>query len=352
MIAPSPPHSPPTPIGAGMLLAAVALAPQATTQTQELGIYPAATQFTARSALPITSDGDVLVHFRRNLLVGAGNPGITVQGLRAILQDQDLSSEDPFEIVVLANDGSGMPDTAPGNELLRATNLTLPTGTGLGAAVVSTAFATPLTVPDDDYFVGIGIGTAPLWPLDGVSIHGCNYAGPANVDDPTVPGLVTTHDATLDRLVGGQRRLHAIHLLTDGVALLTGADVDPASRRGAPNPNFGIRGAYQDRLARDGLAVRVSDATLPNAGVVVLGQLGGATLPYRIPGLDGRLFLNPTLVFPDLVTMGTTDSRGSFETIALAWPLQLPAPFELISMQAIVDPLGVARLSNLAVVRD
>ncbi len=352
MIAPRPPRSARTRFGAGVLLAALALSPRATTQAQELGLYPAATQFTARSALPITSNGDVLVHFRRNLLVGAGNPGVAVQGLRVTLQDQDLSTEDPFGLVVLASDGAGMPDTGPGNELLRISDLKLPAGTGLGAAIVSTTFSTPLALPDDDYFVGIGLAPAPLWPVDGASIHGCNYAGTANVDDPTVPGLVFTHDATLRRLVGGQRRLHAIHLLTDGVVLLAGADVDPAARRGAPNPNFGVRGAYPDRSAGDGLAVRVTDATQPDASVVVLGQLGGATLPYRIPGLDGRLFLNPTLVFPDLVTLGTTDAQGSFETIALAWPLRLPAPFGLISLQAIVDPLGVARVSNLAAVRD
>ncbi|MBK8974866.1 MAG: hypothetical protein IPM29_02985 [Planctomycetes bacterium] len=323
---------------------------------QALGFDPGASDLTSRSGLRGDHRGAVLLQMPGPALAGVGNPTGSIVGLTLVLQDQDRGTPDAWRCVVLRDDGRGAPDITPAGELFRSVELRSPVAVGPGAGRVSVTFSTPVAVPTGaTFYLGVELPPNGDWPADGLSVHAAEYALSANVTNPAAPRLTFTHDRTAGTLVvRGLDRAHRIEALVTGPTLSAGADVDPALRHGEPNPNFGIRGAFPDRAAGDGLAFRVRDGGAVGQQFAILGQLLGANpAPFRLPGLGGLVFLTPGLVFPDLLGAGTLDAQGEAIAVYAGYPFTLGASgFGVISVQAITGLFGNERLSNLAVIDD
>lgn len=314
-------------------------------QPNLIGFDVGMTDFTSRSGIPGASSGDILMRVDRTSLVGVGNNDAgRISGMTFVLQDQDLATQDPFSIVVYPNDGAGNPML--GAEM-RSGPFVLGLGSGIGAFRVTIAFSSPLSLPPIDYHYGVGVGPTPTWASDGLSIHGGSYLQSPRVTNPSAPGITTVVDTTAGMIaLANLKRLHRIDMRTDGAVLEAGADVDGSG------PLFGLRGHWADRTLNDGIAFRIRDARSAGLPYAILGALGGPVAGFAIPGANGLAHLQPSLLFPIALGAGVLDAAGTITSVPFAAPLTLPAPFGVISAQAVVDPFGSPRLTNAAAIQD
>ena len=190
-----------------------------------------------------------------------------IAGVSYVIQDNTAETQEVYDLRVRTGNAITGPDPTPGG-LKISVPLVSPGGTGSIAWQISTVFGTPLTIPcADEWFLGIGLGPAFAWIVDGLGLHSSQHNtgsgdNPRTAYMPTPPSFawgispsgVVVHDGPRDWRIGA---LTGCAVLNVG-AIHTGA---------APSPNFGVAGMYPDvakPVRGDGLCFRVTDAT--NAG--------------------------------------------------------------------------------------
>ncbi len=166
------------------LIAVGALAVSATAQNiaqNKIHIWDGSTEYTSRARV-----GGAAGHVSE-----AFQPGI-VRGLdklsyaQYVIQDQDLSTQEPWEIKICPIGANGLPDFAGGNAIIK--NLQLNTGTGIGAFLVThnrntqangpivlsalkNASNKKLLDPNEAFHFAWHFIKKANWTSDGISVH-------------------------------------------------------------------------------------------------------------------------------------------------------------------------------------
>ncbi len=338
------------------VLAAVACAAAAPSQTNLFEIHCGHTMFTSRGHVVAAHTGDVCTRVPAEWFSSVGgvwDPGSLsvigrVNGMRVVLQDQDASTQESFSVALVAEDSSmpGQPDPDQSSDHLRVGNLMTPGGSGGPAAWVFTVtFPTPFNAlpADRDYFMACGLPANPLWPADGLSVH----IGRVGVgDDPITSGVTRTNFAcsidlaALPIVRNYLDRTWRVGLLTQAPLLQVGASLSPL-RTNPNDPQYGIAGIYPDHAtACDAFAFRIR-TTGPSTAFV-----WGNFTPFSAPVSWGTManFCLPLIPLPFFVTPVTVASGASEGSINVG---SLCTAWGRLSFQAL-DFAGPVQFTNAA----
>jgi hypothetical protein len=361
------------------------VAGQATT-TNEFEIYPDSTDAVSRSALPGSAIGDVLIEVRGTSWNAFGVGGFgqdafgnvgddnsfspamggsgagTVAGFTNQIQDQNGSTSESFDFVVVVEDGANPRQPAPapiGNPfgpevLLRTSALT--TTPGQPSAPIVWVTNALLATPQDvlptvaTWYYGCGLSSNALWANDGVSLPMASYNGlgspfPNEGDNPYEPSagggggpsnITWARNVTAGGPViqSGDPRTQRVGIRTFAPIGNWGAIITPAAVLGmgaAPNPNFGVAGIYPD-AAGVGNAARVANYGGPPVNYPGRGGVGdGLAVRMRAVqsiGVSGSVYLLTGTI--GLVTPPTYLNNPGFlgpVTIDLLVTISLPVKF-------------------------
>ncbi|MBI5852852.1 MAG: hypothetical protein HZB39_17715 [Planctomycetes bacterium] len=354
-------------------LALIALAASSAAQADnEFAVGTGYASFTSRGSLPAASAGDVCLRFPATDFASMGQfldaaTNRLVRRLTAIntvIQDQSGVTRESFTIALLAGDpfGGGGPDPNPASgDIIRLGPFSTPQTT-VSTPVAwtwSTSFATPFDAlpARADFFLAVGLPGNPLWPADGLSVHGSGWAlgGFNNGDLPYLgAGPIPPFAWAVDRsgaspmVSSSQDRVHNLVGKGPGAFLRLGADVDPLLwPRGGPI--FGVAGIYPGHGAPrlDGLAFHYADALNAGRTIVVIGAFGGFATPIALgPWFLGELCLPPSAVLPVSFLTGIAGPR--LRTTIFPWPNRWARSLGRMSFQAIaLDPTtGLLHASN------
>ncbi|MCR9247559.1 MAG: hypothetical protein NXI31_21220 [bacterium] len=172
--------------------AAVALAAGASAQVP-LGTFTnVGTTFTTRGFSAASEQNPATLFTRHDKEAYAGwTDGAVansreVTGLNFVIQDEDLSTQESFQIVVWSGDDATQVDFPDVNSgMVGATLIGLPIQTGGGAFNASFNFATPVSLPaDEDVYTGLQLNSAwtitgtPPTITDGLSVWECHAEAP------------------------------------------------------------------------------------------------------------------------------------------------------------------------------
>lgn len=365
------------------LLASLGVVGSAVAQTNnEFFLYSGTTNFTTRSALAGSSEGEICQRYPAAFFNGigqyavAGSPVNRIAGMRYVLQDQSGVTQEFYEVGAKGDDPLAPGFVDPTNDLFRLGPFGMPASTATGAVawIFTVTLATPFdTAPaQGDIYAFCDVPANPAWTADGVSVHMSGWTNAPVADQPNLNATIINFVNVVDQtaILNGtspqgavsvnNTRFQRLWFTTPAATLKIGADVDPAARyaAAAPNPNYGCAGLYPDQNAgrNDGMAFRFVDGNLPNTLVGVLGNFGGFSatpLPTSgfIPGSVGSIYLNiPWL--NDVFAFGTTDGTGTLESITFPWPFTLSAPVGVMTFQAVALDLANSRIvaSNAAAI--
>jgi len=344
------------------LLASLGIVGAAVAQTNnEFPLNSDATNFTSRSALAGTSEGEVCQVFPAEFFNaigqtddGAGNTVNRIAGMRYTLQDQSGITQEFYEGGLKGDDPLAPGNVDPTNDLVRFGPFGTPASSATGAVawIFTVTLGTPYDnpTPQADIWGFIDLPANAAWTADGVSIHMCGW-GNSPVDNPNLNATIRNFVNIVDQtaILNGTNpqaavsvdntKMHRIWLTTPAATLKVGADID-VNAQVCPNPNYGAAGLYPDQNAgrNDGVAFRVVDANLPSTAFTVLGTFGPSTanppIPVSgfVPGSPGSIYLNLPWLSDSFAT-GATDATGFFEQITFPFPFVLSAPVGVMTFQ-------------------
>jgi hypothetical protein len=274
-------------------------------------IYSGCTNFTSRGTLA-TSAGEVLMQIPASHFSGVGQDAsgdvAEFAGFRYLTQSQNAAVPSTYHLVLRSPHASGAPDCSPAGLRYRHGPLSLPSGSGIVAWVVTSVPATPLPPIQtcQTLFMGAELAAAPNWTSAGQSLHISTYysTGGTSGDNPrpNAPNLAWDCVAGAARQ-GNNPYCIRFGLLTPACVLNTG-NVDPTmiptgclamqdfTSWGAGGLFPLCQGATGPR--NDGIAVRVRDVAHANGIFVTLLSHGPGLCPgFACPPLiAGRIFSN------------------------------------------------------------
>lgn len=302
-----------------------------------LGLNQTCTTFTSRAPLAM-DPGDILMEVPASHFSGVGHDaaggGTLVNGVRYLTQDQNAATVESYSFVVRPQAAGGGPDRT--TTIFSLGPLTLPTGVGTVAWMISPALGTPTTaIPQcNTYYMGATVTPAPGWPSDGQSFHIANYYCQANNncgDNPAannVPNIAWNINTASNQVLQPNQRTLRFYLLTPA-AILNLGNVDPTiatthclATAPAPytNTSYGVGGMWPGAQhatgpRNDGLNANVRDSASSGGFFVVFF---GVDLPcpgIPLSGLaNGGLYLNPALPLVP-VASGSMTAAEVFVTI-------------------------------------
>lgn len=146
---------------------------------------------TARGNATVANNNPATVFVRHDKECYAGyTDGVVpftrqIVGIHAVIQDQNLATQQAFTLVVYTGDplNNDYPDVV--NPAAVTANFILPVGTGVGAFEASMNFATPVSVSSaEDVYVGLqfanGWTSGPNGPSDGLSVWEIRDTAPSS----------------------------------------------------------------------------------------------------------------------------------------------------------------------------
>jgi hypothetical protein len=299
--------------------------------------------------------------------LGAGPTGATeFTGLRAVVQDQNPSTPGSISLY-LYGEQPGRPDfptqpaaAAPGTTALGGvTNIVV--GGGMPPApaawIISVGFATPLSLPSgQDLFIGLEVGPAPTWPLDGESLQFHLAVGTALAPGP---GLIAQGSYLLDHVPATALLAYTITMRQGMVEPMVqagrgrGSAVALVSVNGFESANGSFLGGLHPDAAApplnagraDDLGYVVFDAVVTDL-VVYAGDISGTfsanPLPLGsvVPGGQGLFCLaGSAIVLGFRLGSGTGQDRFDFRLSPAARTLVRGIDFT--SQAVVIDALGV-----------
>lgn len=283
-------------IGSLAFLLGTSTAAALTAQTV-VGLKDSVTAGTSRGDLGKDA-GTLLMGFHNSHWRGLGDTGSAceVHGFRALLQDQDASTQESFGWVVRSGSDANGPAAGPSGVLHQYGPFQMPTVAAGGARAwtMTVTLAKPADIPCEDHFsVGVELGAAPQWPSDGASCHmslGTTSDQHVNAHDMAwqITGGTVSHPSG--------KRAWAQSLI-----------VDVPTLQMSINAKKSIGGMFP----RSGHIIYAGNATggEPNASALLFLDID--TMPTGLPifGATARLHLG--FVFLNLLSIGTFDVHGN-----------------------------------------
>jgi len=355
------------------LLASLGIVGAAVAQTNnEFPRYSGSTNFTTRSALAGTSEGEVCQRYPAAFFNaigqtddGSGNTVNRIAGMRYVIQDQSGITQEFFEYAIKGDDALAPGNVDPTNDLVRSAPIGTPVSSATGpvAWIYTSTFGTPYDnlAPQADLWFCIDVPANAAWTADGISVHMSGWTN-SPVDNPNLTATIINFVNTVDQtaILNGTNPQAAVGVnntrnqriwpITPGATLQLGADIDPAAQV-CPNPNYGCAGLYPDQNTgrNDGVSFKVVDANLPNTLFTILGTFGPSTtnppIPVAgfVPGSPGSIYLNLPFISASFGS-GLTDAAGLYETITFPWPFVLSAPVGVMTFQGFGVDFTVGRI--------
>gem|GEM_PF-1860258 len=317
------------------------------------------TEYTSRANVR-GSAGHESQAFPRGVLGGLVN----LTRVQFVMQDQNLATQEGYNFRVSPLSASGQPDYASGVNL-NNTLLTLPTGTGIGAYLVTLTFVAgngkpvnldtiknsqnkPLLNPYEGIHFGWQFVKGANWTSDGISVHMSQAGrqlpngGQGNLTcwqnrfhrEIPRPEKFATSDPTnqiIERLAwstnSGQAgssyldRSWRLDLFFNEPTLQGAADnttynnspcKNPNTGYAALDPDFNDKGKATVKRYDDYVWTVQSNAHIGGVGVLFLSTSVLST-PLSLPGIGGKLFINPgdPLMALGAFPLGTISNLGS-----------------------------------------
>ena len=283
------------------------------------------TSFTSRfqATTPAQKELEVLVKYSKAgygpLFDGSlGGGTMTMGAFRRVAQDQDAATQEQWRVIV-RKDKAGKPDASATGLIFRSAPSLTPKGTGINAWVLTTAFKTPVKIPNNaDIYVGMEFAaiTGPKkWPQDGQSNHCASHlAAFPRGDNPRAgvpnPAWGIVHGTTPVVSQPSGRWLRQ-WVFTSGTVLQQGG-VDPNNTRQSPkgSPNYASGGIYPDILNTtknrfDNISLRIVDGNSKNGFAAILWDTGRGP-GIGISGIFGKYGLGTTVQVLTALPLGTT----------------------------------------------
>jgi hypothetical protein len=295
----------------------------------------------------------------------------TFSGLHFLIQDQDLSTVDTFQLTVYTE--STTPDLPNVTTPLATTgNFSLPVGTGIGAYNISANFTTPINAPPVDVFVGVS--TTLGWnatTTDGLSIWATSslvtsavrdepgFAAPTTVPQNTYSGAYIPSTSTQTNAIQRQSWIEPIIATPAGVAsALHYADPVHSNANTSPGTVCMFSGQFPDSRNPPRTVGRADDVgmTFRHAGVaagtpvfflidIAPGFSPEVALSTFIPGSTGVACVNPASMMT--VALGFTVGTSASNVIVIpAGARASIAGLPLIHQAVAFDPVLNVALSG------
>ncbi len=319
--------------------------------------------------------GEALQEYPGNLLRGIARGSGTTCDISAVTyqtQDQNQTTAENYTVIFRTPSATPpAPDATPAGILFQTGTLTLPPGTGTGAIayMVSTSFATPVSLPcEGGFFLGLSFAPA-TWSADGQSISCAGYLYPAPFGAPndlnifrgdyprsstlaTNPSLshswqIYTNASSVLVVSRNAGRTQRMGMLTTAAQLNIGNEIARftattagATPRATNNRSFGFGGSYPEintatnyvRPAtsvlpitsetyqrHDGLVARVLDTQNIGGTAALFLSSGLSPIPggVTVAGFSGALYLDPSvLVFVGQTTINSVNNPTTPEGVA------------------------------------
>lgn len=326
----------------------------------ELFYYDGTTAFASRGASSSAEKG-LIQRIPGDQVGGASE----IHSHVILLQDQDVCTTEPYQLVIYGNDAAGAPTGEPdvaspiafGNLVLDASAFC----PGAFAFNVTITWTTPIALPfqdcqtpANDIYFGVRLPATTLWPAtDGLACQASDtedenpatvgYTGVAGV-----PGLAwdVNFTAGTKGLASSDRAWRMSTRFVDDV-------VQPFASNaafGAEDPHFGYAGLFPDPTRGDQIGVQLrSSAPIGTSSwlLVSANRMPAVTSPVS----GGVLCLaNPIALIGPVPTAAPTGSSVSQTTFGPApFPGVLP-PGVKISVQGLTFPGPLFNLSTMATV--
>lgn len=356
-------------------LTILALAAAANAQSNHFEIYSGCTNFTSRGTLGANA-GEILIQVPGSNFAGvcqdATGTGTSLESFQYVTQDQNGATQSTYTMLVRA-DAAGQPDATAAGVLLRLGPLVTPPSTTTTpiAWVLTTALATPSTgLPlCGTYYHGMEVEAAPLWSVDGQSVHICSYflMGVTQADNPApppnpVPNVAWSIDYAANLVNQPAPRALRLGLGSPGPVLNMG-NVDPyvsfqncvmtmGYRSWGAGGIWPCSNSNRGGIRDDGLDARVRDAANANGAFAMF-----ASSHFVCPGLPapggwfGAVYLS--LPAMEYLAAGVIDAQGVGIVTLLqpGTPVPLAVLGRAIPFQAFTlgpSMIGPGRLTNVA----
>ncbi len=281
-----------------------------------------------------------------------------------VLQDQDVCTAEPMQIVIYGNDGAGAPTGEPDafGTPIAAGNVTLD-GSGFcpgGFAFTFTVtWSTPIVlpfqdcaVPGNDIYVGVRAPAQPLWSADGLSMHASttedeNVGTPGYTGAAGVPGLGWDVDFT-----AGTKALGTSNRAWNNRTRFVDDVVQPFASNpgvfGAEEPHFGYAGIFPDLARGDQVGVRLRSSAPVGTSSWLL--VSASSAPASTNALsNGVLCLGGFIVIVGPVSTIAPGGQATSESVF--GPFAVPsgiAPGAVAYVQGLTFPGPLFNLSTLA----
>lgn len=260
--------------------------------------------FTDRGILNNGDGGEVLAELPAGMLSHVGGVDLSTclfSAVEFVEQDEFPLTQHQYNLIFRSRNSNGDgPDTRDEGLIAFAGPLTTPFSNMVTpqAWCTTITFLTPGAMPcSSDFFFGLELAAAPIFPADGQSLHMAHYTLGSVGDWPRqdAPGLAWSFangisTPTQDSAVWD------IALLTEAPTLQLGND-DPNNPGGVNGTlAFGAGGFFPDvsGLTRnDGLVARVSDDSNHGGFAFVFMNSSLNPMPGLLPGIGGVLAINP-----------------------------------------------------------
>jgi len=372
-----------------VVIATLAICASALAQTvnqNEVNRWDLSTEFTSRGSV-----GGVAGYLSASHPFGLNAGLATLTHSQYVMQDQDLATNEPWNVGSCGLDAAGDPDYA--KLTAYASNLRLPTGSGIAAYILThTLTGAPHTPPatTDQWHHVWHLVQAANWTTDGISVHMSQAATwgtpptllcqlnpnstPGHRELPRIEGTTQIiEDLAWSSQPSNQRplvqdRTWRLRLGFNEIALVPGIDNVTYNNSPCPNPTWGL-GAVDPDFYDSGVSTpaRFDDYVWRvNAGATYAGGVGVLLVSQTvfpgngIPTPYGQLYLDitdPLFGIGPLVMPPFDGTGGSQFTLALgAGPNAIRNVFKELaswSTQALVTPLTNPKwkLSSLSTMR-
>lgn len=246
-----------------------------------------------------TGEGSLFQGYPPSHFRGIGDSGAssTLHQFWYIIQDQDISTQDPYSYVVRSGSAGG-PTLGASGLMFQFSTVTPFNGAGGGGAwAITLTLGTPLTIPSDDhFFVGWQFPPAPNWPgTDGPSPQLRSQASDAELAGQPHHAWQFIGDPNAGSVSQTSGRVWCEKLRTPAPVLNVGSVGTVAF----PGGDFGATGMYTKVGMPESLGIqfRIRDASNANGNAIVLfGTAYDPNFPLCTFGIQGNLWLTTGLI--------------------------------------------------------
>ncbi|MBK8974691.1 MAG: hypothetical protein IPM29_02085 [Planctomycetes bacterium] len=328
----------------------VALGTAASAQNviNEYVIYPGSLgRYYDRGNLGV-SQGEVLQGYHKSTLAGLGDDGSAarIESIVTPIADFRNNTQETYDVVVRGGSDAAGPDltVAPLGEVL-GLNTPLLTNGNRTAWYLNARLSVPIPIPQNDFFtVGLRFEAEPTWPNDGnavmVSPMASHGSGMQQEDQVwNVVGDASNGNA------GGAVVSQPIGRVSYHMRVGTSQPVFQLGVDDLGTLRFGYGGMFPQSGVST-LAAMVQHRSAAAAGqgrAFILAAMPIWTLSLPIPGINNRLWLNPTVLIPlGSFPLAASDGIGSVSL----FPIPPVLPGATVGFQALTTDGASFWLTN------